>query len=148
MSSDLIVNLPFASRPDLSRLITENIPQSIRALRAAPGFLKIDCLLNARPRSLTNLHRATRGASPKSCSIKRNKRYVAPRTRAMFARTCCLPCNCNHGFFSLQISSVSAVARTLRRVSPAKDPDDRLQGAATDLRDSLTMSARRRLAGH
>jgi hypothetical protein len=66
----------------------------------------------------------------------------------MFARTCCLPCNCNHGFFSLQISSVSAVARTLRRVSPAKDPDDRLQGAATDLRDSLTMSARRRLAGH
>ena len=61
----------------------------------------------------------------------------------MFARTCCLPCNCNHGFFSLQISSVSAVARTLRRVSPAKDPDDRLQGAATDLRDSLTMSAQR-----
>ena len=46
MSSDLIV--------DLWRLITENIPQSIRALRAAPGFLKIDCLLNAPPRSLTN----------------------------------------------------------------------------------------------
>jgi hypothetical protein len=44
-----------------------------------------------------------------------------------------LPCNCNHGFFSLQISSVSAIARTLRRVSPAKDPHDRLQGAATDL---------------
>ena len=65
----------------------------------------------------------------------------------MFARTCCLPCNCNHGFFSLQISSVSAVARTLRRVSPAKDPDDRLQGAATDLRDSLTMSRSTALSG-
>jgi hypothetical protein len=42
MSSDLIVNLPFASRhPDLWRLITENIPQSIRALRAAPGSSKL-----------------------------------------------------------------------------------------------------------
>ena len=37
MSSDLIVNFPFASRhPDLWRLITENIPQSIRALRGNP----------------------------------------------------------------------------------------------------------------
>jgi hypothetical protein len=42
MNSDLIVNLPFASRhSDLLRLITENIPQSIRALRAAPGFAKL-----------------------------------------------------------------------------------------------------------
>jgi len=30
-------------------LITENIPQSIRALRGRAGILKIDCLLNARP---------------------------------------------------------------------------------------------------
>jgi hypothetical protein len=50
MTSDLIVNSPFASRhPTSGGLIAENIPQSIRALRAAPGFLKIDCLLNARP---------------------------------------------------------------------------------------------------
>jgi hypothetical protein len=40
-SSNLIVNLPFASR-----LIAENIPQSIRALRAAPGSSNIDCSLN------------------------------------------------------------------------------------------------------
>ena len=53
MSSDLIVNLPLPhDTPDLWRLITENIPQSIRALRARRGFLK--------PRSVTNLHRAGR----------------------------------------------------------------------------------------
>ena len=50
MSSDLIVNLSFASRhPDLWRRITENIPQSIRALRGRAGILKIDCLLIAHP---------------------------------------------------------------------------------------------------
>jgi len=41
MSSDLIVNLPFASRHPALEADTENIPQSIRALRAAPGSSKL-----------------------------------------------------------------------------------------------------------
>ena len=87
MSIDLIVNLPFASRhPDLGRLIKENIPQSIRALRARHGFLKIDCLLNAPPRPLTTLHRSSRGASPKCCSIEEKKGVLHRERGAMFAR--------------------------------------------------------------
>jgi hypothetical protein len=137
MISDLIVNSPFVSRhPTSGGLITENIPQSIRALRAAPGFLKIDCLLNASPRSFTSLHRARRGASPKLRSLEWNKRDVAPRTRrhvradrhgfGFHAGTLekvrnwpdvCFCRNCNHGCFSHQISSISAVARTPRRVT-------------------------------
>jgi len=47
MSSALIVNLPFALRRcDLWRLIAEYVPQSIRALRAAPPGSQIDCLPN------------------------------------------------------------------------------------------------------
>ena len=42
MNNDLIVCLPFASDPHLWRLVTENIPQSIRPLRA----LVLNFLLN------------------------------------------------------------------------------------------------------
>jgi hypothetical protein len=47
---------PRASDNELWRLIAENIPQSIRALRAAPGFSKLIAYRMTPPRSLTNLH--------------------------------------------------------------------------------------------
>ena len=106
----------FASRQP--RLISESIPQSIRALRAAPpGSSKLIVYRMTQPRSFTSLHRAGRSARPKLRSLKRNKKDVARRARrAMFARivtvtdftagtvrkrelsrTCCFPCNRNHG---------------------------------------------------
>jgi hypothetical protein len=57
MSSNLIVK-------DLWRLFTEKSAEHSRSAGRA-GFLKIDCLLNALPRSVTSLHRAGRNASPK-----------------------------------------------------------------------------------
>jgi hypothetical protein len=78
MSSDLIV--------DLWRLITENIPQSIRALRAAPGFLKIDCLLNAPP----GLYKLAPGESGHESEIvfplKEQNRCCTENTVPRFAR--------------------------------------------------------------
>ena len=65
---------------DLWRLLAEKSAEHSRSAGRA-GFLKIDCLLNAMPRSVTNLHRAGRSASPKLCSLEWNKRDVAPRTR-------------------------------------------------------------------
>jgi len=44
MNNDFIVKYRLPHDP-LWRLVKEDVPQSIRALRAA-GFLKIDCLLN------------------------------------------------------------------------------------------------------
>jgi hypothetical protein len=80
VTSSSIYPLPHDT-PGLWRLITENIPQSIRALRARRGFLKINCLLNAPPQSFTNLHWARRAASPKLRSLEWNIRDVAPKAR-------------------------------------------------------------------
>jgi hypothetical protein len=47
---------PVDRHAQLWGLITKNIPQSIRALRAAPGFSKLIAYRMTPPRSFTNLH--------------------------------------------------------------------------------------------
>src|SRR5277367_4235000 len=84
MSSDLIVNSPVLPQP---RLITESIPQSIRALRGRAGVLKIDFLPNDPAPVFHRLALSGSEYEPKLRSLEWNKRDVAPRTRrAMFAR--------------------------------------------------------------
>ena len=58
----------------------ENVPQSIRALRAA-GFLKIDCLLNQPIPVVCKLAPSEPESESKLRSLERNKRDVASRTR-------------------------------------------------------------------
>ena len=64
MNNDLIVNLPFASRPRPRKADYRNYPAEHSRFRDRAGFLKIDCLLNGPFRSFENLHRASWRASP------------------------------------------------------------------------------------
>ena len=72
--------------PTSRALITENIPQSIRALRAAPAFSQIDCLLNAPRRSFTSLHRATRGAKSKIAFPRMEQKRCCTKNTASRSR--------------------------------------------------------------
>ena len=112
-----------------------------------------------QPRSFTSLHRAGWSARPKLRSLKRNKRDVAQRARrAMYdygfhsrnvrrrreiSRTCCFPCNCNHGFSRSRCPQYarSRGPGTLRRAPQY------LQLDSGEGRHPSTILARTRLSG-
>jgi hypothetical protein len=77
------------------------------------------------PRSFTNLHRARRSAKCKIAFLRMKQRICCKENTA--PSDVSSPCNCNRGFFSQQIFSIGAVARSPRQVSAPEDPDDRLR---------------------